>query len=134
MLLRSIGARRSVNLLCLLGLLLLFSGARAGAYIYYVSPNGNDANNGKTWATAKATVQGAMNLATSSDQIWVEEGTYVQSSPITITSGVELYGGFNGTETSLDQRNYVLNVTILDGNDVTTILQTGVNTNRYSDK
>ncbi len=36
-------------------------------------------------------------------EIWVAAATYVQ--PITLKSGVALYGGFAGTETAREQRN-----------------------------
>ena len=67
--------------------------------------------------------------AGSGTQIWVAAGRYVPAPPngdktisITLKSGVALYGGFNGAETSLAQRDPVVNVTIisgdLNGNDV----------------
>jgi hypothetical protein len=43
---------------------------------YYVSPNGSDANDGRSEATAFATPQKALNVANSGDIILLMEGTY----------------------------------------------------------
>lgn len=70
---------------------------------YYVSNQGSDNNDGLSWATAKATINGAMSLITSpnNDTVFVAVGTY----PVcTIKNGTHVYGGFAGTETSLAQR------------------------------
>ena len=87
------------------------SGTLAGAFtvtnVIYVSPSGNDANDGLTWATAKRTVQAGLNAAAAGDQVWVAAGTYVEN--ITLKSGVALYGGFAGTETDLSGRNWAAN-------------------------
>ena len=50
----------------------------ASAADYYVSTTGNDANDGLTWATAKASIAGAYALASDStaDTIHVADGTY----------------------------------------------------------
>ena len=70
---------------------------------YYVSNNGNDSNDGLSWATAKATINGAMNLITApgNDSVFVAVGTYPSC---TIKSGARVYGGFVGTETHLNER------------------------------
>ena len=80
----------------------------------YVSTAGNDGNNGRSWADAKKTVQAGLNTAAAGDQVWVAAGTYVEN--ITLTAEVALYGGFAGTEADLVQRNWTVNVTVLDGN------------------
>lgn len=52
------------------------------------------------------TLTNALNTAKAKDQIWVQAGTY--TAPITdgftLQSGVSLYGGFAGTESSIDDR------------------------------
>lgn len=70
---------------------------------YFVSNQGNDNNNGLSWATAKATINGAMALITSTndDSVFVAAGTY---PACTIKSGTHVYGGFAGTEAHLYER------------------------------
>ena len=79
---------------------------------------------GTSWANAFQGAQGlqsALTAANSGDQIWVAQGTYTPTATTTRTvsfvlkSGVSIYGGFNGTETALTQRNFTSNVTILSG-------------------
>ncbi|MCX7983905.1 MAG: T9SS type A sorting domain-containing protein [Bacteroidetes bacterium] len=97
---------------------------------YYVKTDGSDGNNGTSWATAFATVQKALDVAQAGDQIWVAKGTYKPTYDYGLGGGsryyhfrlknnVALYGGFAGTETSVDQRtNYGVggvNETILSG-------------------
>jgi hypothetical protein len=80
----------------------------------YVQAVGNDANDGLTWATAKKTVQAGLNTASSGDEVWVAAGTYIER--LTLKLGAALYGGFAGTETALDQRDWKLHETTLNGN------------------
>lgn len=79
----------------------------------YVSTTGNDANNGFSWATAKRTIQNAINTAFPTQQVWVRAGVY--NERITLKAGVPVYGGFAGNETSRTQRNLAANVSIIDG-------------------
>ena len=66
-------------------------------------------------------LQTALDLATDGDQIWVVEGTYVptwdndRTATFQLKSGVAIYGGFIGIETSLTQRDWEYNVTTLSG-------------------
>lgn len=90
------------------------------AAIIHVTTTGSDANDGRTWATAKQTVQAALNSAASGEQVWVAAGTYVEN--ITLKDGVELYGGFAGTEAQLAERDFRINATILDGNQTGSVL------------
>ncbi len=70
---------------------------------YFVSNSGNDSNDGLSWATAKATINGAMALITSpnDDSVFVATGTY---PACTIKNGTHVYGGFAGTENHLYER------------------------------
>jgi hypothetical protein len=109
--------------LALIGVLLLPTAAFSA--VFYVKPAGNDALSGASWTLAKKTVQAAINAANAGDEIWVAAGTYSEhiKNKITGPSGSEvavdtaLYGGFAGTETARDQRNWQTNLTILDGGD-----------------
>ena len=66
-------------------------------------------------------LQAALDIATDGDQIWVVEGTYNPTVPagregtFQLISGVAIYGGFIGTETSLSERDWEINVTTLSG-------------------
>ena len=82
--------------------------------IIRVRTDGIDTNDGSSWELAKKTVTAALTAAVSGDEIWVAKGTYVER--ITLKDAVKLYGGFAGTETVLEQRNWKINVTVLDGN------------------
>ncbi len=81
---------------------ILLLNVTAQARVIYVSPDGNDGNNGLSWASAKRTIQAGISTAVSGDEVWVRYGVYVER--ITLRSGVNVYGGFRGTETSLSQR------------------------------
>lgn len=69
---------------------------------------------GSSWGNAYRSVGTALSASSSGDEVWVARGTYIGS--VSLKSGMGLYGGFVGTETLRDQRNWKANVTILDGN------------------
>ena len=77
--------------------------------------------NGNTWGTAYGNLQTALSSAPAGSEIWVAQGTYKPTNTssktisFNIPSGGVVYGGFVGTETSLSQRNFVTNPTILSG-------------------
>ena len=85
----------------------------AQSKIYYVSPNGGD--DGSSWQSTM-TLADALNTAKAGDQIWVQgfdtitkDNVYFvpedhKATGFTIKSGVQLYGGFKGTETKLTDR------------------------------
>ncbi len=52
--------------------------------------------------------------------MWVAAGTYVEN--VTLKAGVSAYGGFEGTETDVAQRNWLANRTILDGNQTDSVV------------
>ncbi|MCE5314448.1 MAG: right-handed parallel beta-helix repeat-containing protein [Armatimonadota bacterium] len=96
---------------------------RVGAKTIYVNgETGGNNNYGFAWASAKATVSGAISAALSGDQIWVAQGTYEEC--ITLPSGVKLYGGFEGTESVSTGRRYASYETILDGDGFDTSVVT----------
>lgn len=78
----------------------------------YVNRRAAAGGNGASWATAYRTIGAALAAAGQGSAIWVASGRYSES--IWLKTGVTLYGGFKGNETSLDQRNWRLNQTWLD--------------------
>lgn len=95
--------------------------ARA-ASIIYVRATATGAANGASWKDAYPDLQTALTAAVPGDRIWVAKGTYRPTSgtdrarSFTLKTGVELYGGFRGTEKRLAQRDPQTHLTILSGN------------------
>ncbi len=99
----------------------------------FVNSSATGINDGTSWQDAYTTLHDALENYNANDTIWVSAGTYLPQMPSAWTGAdkntfyiyqdVKLYGGFNGTETTLDERDPVANVTILsgdlDGDDVT---------------
>ena len=69
--------------------------------VYYVEPGGT--GQGTSWSDA-GDLQTALNSVSSGAQIWVKRGVYYGF--FTIQCPVELYGGFEGTECSLADRQF----------------------------
>ena len=80
--------------------------------VWYVSTGGNNNNNGTSWSSPRKTITSALTSAASGDSIWVKAGTY--SEQLTLGSGVALLGGFAGTETAEDQRDWSTNTTTVN--------------------
>ena len=106
----------------ILFVLLLTANFTSIAEIIYVNTNsitGN--NNGQSWEDAYLNLQDALQNAQKGDEIWVAEGTYYPTSTndreiyFELPAGVALYGGFNGTEETIEDRNWEENLTILSG-------------------
>jgi len=87
----------------------------------FVKADASGIQDGSSWQNAFTNLQDALNAAAPGAQIWVAEGTYIPSGPTPDSShfitkkAVELYGGFSGTETVLDERNWTTHVTIISG-------------------
>ncbi len=110
-----------MNVLQALGIAVLSASALAGSVIH-VDTEAAGAETGQSWQHAFTDLQDALAIATFGDQVWVAEGTYKADSgtldgtlSFMIPDGVEVYGGFDGTETQLAQRNPDTHVVVLDG-------------------
>ncbi len=71
--------------------------------IYVSSSKGKDTNAGNSWNAPFATISKALQTAAGNSEIWVQEGAYTDN--ITMKDGVNIYGGFQGTESAISQRD-----------------------------
>ncbi len=92
------------------------------AQTIYVDADASGANNGSSWADAYTDLQDALDNANTDDAIWIAEGTYFPgsgsldtNSVFNIETPVKLYGGFDGTEAMLEDRDFDNNITRLSG-------------------
>jgi len=105
--------------------------------IFHVNKAANSiTEDGLTWGTAFRHPQAAIDEAISGDQIWIAAGTYFkipgtdsEEPLITLKSGVDIFGGFDGTELAASERNPENNQTILNGEDTIFHLIKAVNVN-----
>jgi len=99
-------------------ILCLFTLSVSGQTIY-VDGSATGANDGTSWSDAYSNLHDALDAATDGSEIWVAAGTYQPgvdtSDYFTIGSEVSLYGGFDGSETMLSERDWEANPTIIDG-------------------
>ncbi|MCB0794018.1 MAG: hypothetical protein KDB88_04705, partial [Flavobacteriales bacterium] len=91
------------------------------AVTYYVDASATGNGTGLSWANAMTDLQEALSVSFFGDEIWVAAGQYRPTATIDRTisfelrNGVDLYGGFDGTETAIDQRDIAANPTTLNG-------------------
>lgn len=76
-------------------------------------------NDGSSWDTAYQSLSAALSNAQTGDEIWVAKGIYLpgsdRSDAFRINAGVTIYGGFDGTESALAERDWQTNLTVLSG-------------------
>lgn len=84
---------------------------------YYVNPTATGKGDGTSWQDAFANLNYALTQANlcGIEELWVAQGTYQAPSPgsFSFREAITYYGGFAGTETSLDQRDIQAHPTIL---------------------
>jgi len=109
---------------CVVLLLLLLSVTPSWAHRYYVDIEASGFNTGESWVNAFNSLRSALDIANTNDEIWVAQGKYTPATvpdetnralSFVVPSAVRLYGGFQGGETGLSQRDYKTYPTILSG-------------------
>jgi hypothetical protein len=102
----------------LMSLVLAVTSTQAQVFVKHDATGNSD---GTSWANAYESVDKALaNIA--SGEIWVAAGTYLpggatpnNNSVFALSNDIAMYGGFNGTESSLSERDPATNITILSG-------------------
>ena len=88
--------------------------------VWYVKA-GASGGAGNSWDAALGSIQDAVDAASSAGggKVWVAAGTYtgLEEQVLLMRASVALYGGFLGTESKFEQRNWNTNPTIIDGED-----------------
>ncbi len=88
---------------------------------WFVDDDATGAGTGLSWTDAFTVVQDAVDVAMSGEIICVAEGIYTSGTTepvLTMKNGVEIYGGFVGTESNPSERvDPATHPTILDGED-----------------
>jgi formylglycine-generating enzyme required for sulfatase activity len=114
--------------------------------LFYVDGGVTASGDGHSWETAFKSVNEVIAHIASPDvvlksnpRIWVKEGEYLLEKSIEFNADeyrsnsvmprayfdISLYGGFNGTETNIDQRDWKNHPTIIDGQNSVRCIYTG---------
>lgn len=95
-----------------------------GPKTIFVDHSATGANDGSSWENAFTELSQATESYNKSDEIWVAKGTYKPELVAALSDNnrafyldkdVAIYGGFIGDETSREQRDPLVNITILSG-------------------
>ncbi len=105
--------------------------------VIYVNANATGNNDGSSFVNGYTDLQDALAISEIGQEIWMAQGTYhPDASDKTVSyvinkADLKIYGGFNGTETQLSDRDLTANYeTILSGdlnNDDTGVAFSGTN-------
>jgi len=92
--------------------------------VLYVSPGGSGSKDGSSWenAASLSTAAELVNSAERNAQLWLKAGTYKRTESVNFDY-LHIYGGFDGTESKLEERNWNKNLTILDGGNTVSPLR-----------
>jgi hypothetical protein len=100
-----------------------------GDCVFFVDvSSGASVPDGLSWETAFPDILDGVHfarcglLAHENCQVWVAEGRYhvyrhSRQDTVRLRAGLELYGGFAGGEAVLEERDWIVNETILDGQE-----------------
>ncbi|WP_129125305.1 right-handed parallel beta-helix repeat-containing protein [Geomonas oryzae] len=88
--------------------------------VYRVDLDARPGGDGKSWATAFDSLQAAFpqNLPIGSEyEVWIRHGTYHLPAELHVSGSPRIYGGFDGRETELSQRDWEKHKTVIDGDN-----------------
>jgi hypothetical protein len=101
------------------------AGGSGGGEIWHVDTDILASGDGTSWGTAFETIEEALTVAVDDDEIWIAEGQYIPTEEQTsgdsrsvsflIRQAISIYGGFDGTELTLEDRDVSSHHTILTG-------------------
>ncbi|TSK07132.1 MAG: right-handed parallel beta-helix repeat-containing protein [Geobacter sp.] len=90
--------------------------------VYRVDLNARPGGDGKSWATAFDSLQAAFpqNLPPWSEEyeVWIRHGTYHLPAELHVTGSPRIYGGFDGKEVELSQRDWKKHKAVIDGDNL----------------
>ncbi|MBK7425635.1 MAG: T9SS type A sorting domain-containing protein [Saprospiraceae bacterium] len=106
---------KSIRPQFILSVLILCFSLSSIAATRYVTVSGAGSLDGSSWANAApgSALQFMVNTAAPGDEIWVACGTYVpttdnnRSISFSMRNGISIYGGFAGTEATLEEREFI---------------------------
>jgi len=114
-----------LNTLFVMAVTLPLSGCAAAGRVIHVDADASTGGNGATWGTAYRNLQDALDDTVTGDKIWVAAGIYKPTTKIggsgdryksfQINNSTAMYGGFAGSETSRENRDWQAHETILSG-------------------
>ncbi len=122
---------KKISILLVSIILFLFSNIVLSQTKRYVKAVATGTGDGSSWANASSNLQAMIDASAPADQVWIAKGTFKPTKTVGYTAGhvaladprfksfdlsngVKLYGGFNGNEATMGQRN-PMNKTILSG-------------------
>lgn len=94
---------------------------QAAATRYHVNAGATGNGSGVDWSNAFTDLQQALSVVIAGDEVWVAAGQYKPTTgtnrtvSFALRNGVNVYGGFAGFETELDERNIAAFPTTLNG-------------------
>ena len=85
-----------------------------GGATWYVTPTGT--GGGASWGDA-GDLQTTVTSAAPGDEVWVAAGIYTATGDtvLIMKEGIAVYGGFTGTESEREQRDWETNTSAIDG-------------------
>ncbi|HEY3387110.1 MAG TPA: right-handed parallel beta-helix repeat-containing protein, partial [Saprospiraceae bacterium] len=94
-----------------------------GVEVIYVNPNATGTNSGTSWVNAFTSLQDALRLdCPDIEEFWVAGGSYYPTdithdrlATFQLNNGIKVFGGFEGDELTLEERDYNFFITTLNG-------------------